>query len=59
MSTLSLPSLVNIYPWADKAQQWIQICGGHEYFIPNKFYKYISNNSVVKADSVFNYIYSN
>ena len=30
---------------------------GHEYFIPTKFGKYSSRNSVVKADSVFLYIY--
>ena len=31
--------------------------GGHEYFIPTKFGKYPSSDSVVKADSVFQYIY--
>ena len=30
---------------------------GHEYFIPTKFGKYPSSDSVVKADSVFPYIY--
>ena len=30
---------------------------GHEYFIPAKFGKYPSSNSVVKADYVFQYIY--
>ena len=30
---------------------------GHEYFIPTKFGKYPSSNSVVKADYVFQYIY--
>ena len=30
---------------------------GHEYFIPTKFGKYPSSNSVVKSDSVFPYIY--
>ena len=30
---------------------------GHEYFIPTKFGKYPSSDSVVKADSVFQYIY--
>ena len=32
-------------------------CAGHEYFIPTKFGKYPSSNSVVKADYVFPYIY--
>ena len=31
---------------------------GHEYFIPTKFGKYPSCNSVVKADYVFQYIYT-
>ena len=39
----------------------IQMCGGgggvHEYFIPTKFGKYPSSDSVVKADSEFQYIY--
>ena len=30
---------------------------GHDYFIPTKFGKYPSSNSVVKADYVFQYIY--
>ena len=30
---------------------------GHEYFIPTKFCEYPSSDSVVKADSVFPYIY--
>ena len=30
---------------------------GHEYFIPTKFGKYPSSDSVVKADYVFLYIY--
>ena len=30
---------------------------GHEYFIPIKFGKYPSNDSVVKADYVFPHIY--
>ena len=30
---------------------------GQEYFIPTKFGKYPSRDSVVKADSVFPYIY--
>ena len=30
---------------------------GHEYFIPTKFGKYQSSDSVVKADYVFRYIY--
>ena len=30
---------------------------GHEYFIPTKFGKYPSRNSVVKAYYVFQYIY--
>ena len=30
---------------------------GHEYFIPTKFGKYPSSDSVVKADYVFPYIY--
>ena len=30
---------------------------GHEYFIPTKFGKYPSNDSVVKTDYVFQYIY--
>ena len=30
---------------------------GHEFFIPTKFGKYPSSDSVVKADSVFPYIY--
>ena len=30
---------------------------GHEYFIPTKFGKYPLNNSLVKADFVFPYIY--
>ena len=29
---------------------------GHEYFFPTKFGKYPSSDSVVKADSVFQYI---
>ena len=33
------------------------IVQGHEYFIPTKFGKYPSRNSVVKADYVFQYIY--
>ena len=31
-------------------------CAGHDYFIPTKFGKYQSSNSVVKADYVFQYI---
>ena len=30
---------------------------GHEYFIPAKFGKYPSSDSVVKADYVFQWIY--
>ena len=30
---------------------------GHDYFIPTKFGEYPSNDSVVKADYVFPYIY--
>ena len=30
---------------------------GHDYFIPTKFGKYPLNDSVVKADYVFPYIY--
>ena len=30
---------------------------GHEYFIPTKFGKYPSNDSVVKADYVFPYMH--
>ena len=46
-----------IHPWADLAHKSIQMCGGHEYFIPTKFGKYTSSDSVVKADYVFPYIY--
>ena len=46
-----------IRPWADLVQKSIQMCGGHEYFIPTKFGKYPSSDSVVKADYVFPYIY--
>ena len=45
-----------IHPWADLAQESIQMWG-HEYFIPTKLGKYTSSNSVVKADYVFQYIY--
>ena len=37
--------------------RWAKNVRGHEYFIPTKFGKYPSSNSVVKADYVFQYIY--
>ena len=49
-----------IHPLVDLAQKSIQMCGGGgvmSTFIPNKFGKYPSSDSVVKADSGFQYIY--
>ena len=46
-----------IHPWEDLAKKSITNVRGHEYFIPTKFGKYPSSNSVVKSDSVFPYIY--
>ena len=49
-----------IRPWVDLVQKSIQMCGVMiEYFIPTKFGKYPSSDSVVKADYVFSYIYCN
>ena len=61
---MKAPSLTNYGPaldppLADLAQKSIQMCGCHEYFIPTKFGKYPSSDSVVKADSVFQYLYMN
>ena len=52
--------------WPFSAPTWIPLGGfgpkvntnvqGHEYFIPTKFNKYPSSDSVIKADYVFPYI---
>ena len=46
-------ALLWIRPFTDLAQKSIQMCGNHVYFIPTKFGKYPSGDSVVKADYVF------
>ena len=45
-----------IHPLVDLAQKAIQMCVGHEFFIPSKFGKYPLNYSVVKAVYVFPYM---
>ena len=46
-------------PWRVWPKSQYKCAGFLEYFIPTKFVKYPSSDSVVKADSVFQYIYMN
>ena len=50
-----LLALLWIHPWADLIKS-LNTCTGHENFIPTKFHKHPWSGSVVKADSVFQYI---
>ena len=38
-----------IHLWADLVQKSIQMCRGHEYFIPTKFGEYPSSDSVTQV----------